>query len=336
MAIEVFEGFDTFSISQVSRRGYTFAAGQFSTMITGRYGVGQALQLNTFSGSAFCKFPVTGRSEYYGGFDFNTSNANITLVTIMNTSGSTITTFGVGSSNTVLTSTFGNSPTFTLFPGQWQNLQWHLVISATVGVLQVYVDGILAINLSSLNTGTVNIGYVELENSYGGNSFDNFWVMNTTGSHSNTWPTGRMTVQATYPNADDSPLQWTPDSGVTHYTRINETVCDDDSSYVYATGVNFQDTFTVGSLNAAYASTAGTITQVHSVMVSAQNKRDASPTKQMQVLAISSGTTANTTTITSPTTYTSTVLQMNDDPHTSAQWATSAVNALKPAIEVIS
>ena len=72
MAVEFMEGFDTFTAAQVARRypGYST-----QNMITGRYGVGQALQTQ-FDGQGINAL-ITSRSEYYFGFDFSYYNSII-------------------------------------------------------------------------------------------------------------------------------------------------------------------------------------------------------------------------------------------------------------------
>ena len=327
MAVEIIEGFDTFSISQMTRRYPNSIQGSSGAMSTGRYSVGQALALN--NGNAHCDIPVTARSEYYVGFD-----AQLTTVTstdpffkFTTSGGSTIGSIGAAAGG-VVTSTWGNSASGVITAATWFNVQMHIVISASVGVFVLKVDGNTVINLSSLNTGSTNVGFEVLQGSNVGYLFDNVWSFNTTGSHSNGFPVGTMTVQTLYPTADGTYTDFTPNSGSNHYSRVNEAVCNDDTSYVYATNVNSKDSYTIGSLS-------GAISQVHGVQVSAAYEKDDTPAKTMRVFCKSSSTTSETSDLAVPAAYTSSTLVLNDDPNTSAQWTTTNVNALEVGVKVI-
>lgn len=190
-------------------------------------------------------------------------------------------------------------------------------------------DGNVAFHLTGLNTGTNNIAYLQFSDSTNSDVyFDNFWVFNTSGSHSNTWPNGNMVVQALYPSSDGTYTDWTPNSGSNHYSRVNEAQADDDTTYVSTTTVGNKDTY-------HYTSLTGVISQVHSVMTTAVYKKDNVSPKSMHILTKSGSTLAESSDILPTTSYNSTSIQYNDDPNTSAQWTTSNVNAVEAGVKVI-
>lgn len=87
------------------------------------------------------------------------------------------------------TTILGNSGTITL--NEWHYIEGHLVIHDSTGVLQVKVDGSLALDLSSqdTSTGTANATSITLG---GGLSVGGYWddivINDTTTSYNNSWP----------------------------------------------------------------------------------------------------------------------------------------------------
>ena len=47
------------------------------------------------------------------------------------------------------------------------------------------------------------------------------------------------------PSADGTYKQWTPNSGTTHYTRVNESTCDGNTSYNSTDVVSNRDSYAV-------------------------------------------------------------------------------------------
>jgi hypothetical protein len=214
-------------------------------------------------------------------------------------------------------------------------MQFYLKISATVGVLTVKVDGVPVINLTGLNTGTTNIGRLLFGTSYHaifGQSFDfdNFWVFSTAGSHSNGFPTGRMKVQTMKPLSDGSHTDFTPLTGTTHYSMVNETFSNDDTSYNFDLAAGGKDSYNVGTL-----ATSG-ISQVHGIQSLAVMRKDDVNTKTMALFVSSGSAEQDSGTLAVPLTYTSAWFISTDDPNTSAQWTVTAVNAMQIGVTVIS
>lgn len=329
MAVETFEGFDTFSISQVTRR-YPFSVTTgASSMVTGRNSVGQALNLN--ADSQFVTAPVVSRAEYFGGFDFQVaafSGGSTDLIQMYSApSGSFIGSFGVATGG-VITSTWGNSSSGAIFLNTWANLQFHIIISGTVGVVLVKIDGNIVINLTSQNTGTTNIGaFLFLGGNSQSHTYDNFWIMNTSGTHSNGFPTGSMIVQTSYPTSDGTYTDWAPKSGSTHYTQVNQTTADDDTTYNFDTSIGDKDTYNQGGVT-------GPISQVHAVMIGAVVKKDNIGAKKVRLLAKSGSTLQESPDIMVPASYTSETMLLLDDPNTSSEWLSTDVNSVEIGVKV--
>jgi hypothetical protein len=49
-----------------------------------------------------------------------------------------------------------------------------------------------------------------------------------------------------YPSSDGTYTQWTPNTGTTHYTLVNETSCDGNTNYVHTTTTTNRDSYGIG------------------------------------------------------------------------------------------
>lgn len=335
MALEYADSFDTYNTAQLIRRYPTAISSTINTPGVG--GIGTHLIVNsTGSGGFFPNswaIPITVHSEYYVGFDLNCPVIPQDFLTVSTAALSSICVFSVLANGTI-TSSFGNSSTGIIVAGTWYQVQVYLKRHATTGIIIVKVDGVTVINLSGLNTGTTDIGNIVLM-SKGANStyYDNLWIFNTLGSHSNTWPTGRMKVQPLLPAADGTYTGWTPNSGANHYSRVNQAQADDDTTYNSTTTSGNKDSYAIGALT-------GSPAHIHGVIVTIIARKTDVDSKNYQVFSKSGATESFSSDIQAPLSYGSSTqngvatLLHTDDPNTSAEWTPTAVNALEIGVDV--
>lgn len=80
-----------------------------------------------------------------------------------------------------------------------------------------------------------------------GVSVDDVVAWDTTGSVLNSLPSTRLAVETLRPNADTAESDWTPNSGTTNYTQVDEgPVSDGDTTYVESTTTGDRDRYDVG------------------------------------------------------------------------------------------
>lgn len=341
MAVEFMEGFDTMNTSQLNRRSwFTFSNSAGCSIVSGAGSyvpsVG-ALQVTSvyYGNEATLTIPLTARPEYYIGFDNLTGVVGggylSNLFYIQDTTGATICSFNAGSGGCIATN-YGNSTTGPfLSSGVWANIQIHFVASPTAGVLQVKVNGTMVLNLSGLNTGTNNIGYIlltgtrqEYDGSY--NIYDNLWVMNTLGSHSNSFPVGKMLIQPLMPDSDGSYEQWTPSTAGSNYAQVNQLPADDDTTYNYDAMPGDIDAYNIQPIDMA-------ITAIHAVQVGAVVRKEVVISKLLDLVAVSGSTIVLGPDVDVPTSYTSTTMLLPDNPDTGLQWDEIGVGALQIGIK---
>ena len=86
-----------------------------------------------------------------------------------------------------------------------------------------------------------------------GDWIDDLYICDDTGTQNNDF-LGDIKVVTILPNADGSNTGWTPSSGTSHYSLVNETPANDDTNYLYTSTVgatdteNFQDITLTGSI----------------------------------------------------------------------------------------
>jgi hypothetical protein len=150
------------------------------------------------------------------------------------------------------------SSTYSVQTGAWFYLEVQATISTTTGAIQVNVSSAANagtwISLSNVNTQATSNATTNgvAWQSPAANPMaytDDVYILNTSGSTNNAF-LGEVRVATLFPTADGTNLQFTPDSGTAHFSRVNETTPDDDTSYVYSSTPGQIDTYAVTALPA--------------------------------------------------------------------------------------
>src|ERR1035441_4806859 len=173
MAVEIADGFDTYTAAQIGRY---YPGASADAMATGYGGAGQALALQ----AGVVPIALTPRSEYIFSFDWYGSldqgGSGHLWFKVYNALGSAILTLaGGGVGGTTLW--INGTPYTGTLSGSYQNVTIDLVASASVGVITVRLDGVVAYAGTGLNTGASLITSVSLlgTNYYSGTThFDHF------------------------------------------------------------------------------------------------------------------------------------------------------------------
>lgn len=149
--------------------------------------------------------------------------------------------------------------TTVLSSDTWYYIEFSLFWNAS-GTAEVYLNGNLEVSWSGDTT--MSSGIPDIQNIFwsrpgfggGGNNqvaiHDDVYVCNDQGSYNNT-RLGDITVSAIFPDADGGDLDWVPDTGTTHYDRVNENPPDDDASYVLGSVDGDKDNYSFDPINAS-------------------------------------------------------------------------------------
>lgn len=222
------------------------------------------------------------------------------------------------------------STTFQLNAGTFYWIEWNWTpSSSSTGTFSVWVNGTQIINLTSQTT--VNGGATNITAFYFGGSvshtYDDLIIQDeTTGA--NTTRLGDSRIETLVPSSDASPNNGTPLTGTSHFAMVDEAQNDGDTSYNTITNTSGQEELY------GFGSLANTSSNIWAIKVVGVMKQVNAGTQDIESVVSSSGSvsTGGSTAITTAYATYDTILET--DPHTSAQWAYTAVNAVKAGYKV--
>jgi hypothetical protein len=136
----------------------------------------------------------------------------------------------------------------------------------STGACEIRVDGILRVSGTVPTAASVASLNLECQGGGAQTYIDDLYVLDSTGATNNNY-LGDVRVQTILPSADGANLALTPDSGTTHYNRLNEAT-PDTTSYVSSTSVGVKDSYKYQQLTANTSS-------VYGVAVTSYTSKDA-------------------------------------------------------------
>jgi hypothetical protein len=275
MAVLFLEGFDMYNglgtnIGLSSKWAIPGGSGQ--SMVTGRFGgqawrlqpaIAQAIQrqfsasglttvtiggafrvTNLFPGSPSARSHVcfmSGTTGFQCGIIFDTGGS-ISALRISSDTGST---------------TLGTTAAGVMAANVWHYIEVEIVVSTTVGRITIYVDSVQKLNLTGQNTANLGVGTtvdsIRFASTNGGNGnagfvdYDDIYILDA------ATKIGERRVETLRPNADvGGSLNWTPDTGTVHFSRVNATVAQ-STTFVSASAVGNLDLYDIADLSSTPA-----------------------------------------------------------------------------------
>lgn len=211
-------------------------------------------------------------------------------------------------------------------PNQWHFLEIVVTIDPSAGAVALYIDqpasgGTAAINSTGLNTRTttnsscnqVRIGDYNVFTP----SFDDIYVLDTTGSSPLNGRLGDQRIITKMPNGVGALTNWSVTGSAANWSAVNEIPPDDDTSYVSSNTAGQQD---------SYAMQSASITATPNFVVVRVRKDDASA-HTCQALVRSGGTVGLGTAFTVPSSYAYFDSLFVNDPNTGSPWTGSAADS---------
>lgn len=198
-------------------------------------------------------FSIDAVSEFYLRFGLSVGNASVDWPRIEWLSGTTSVGYldfvNCNQVSIYVGGVLKDMGVTALFDSVWYLLEVHVKISATVGVIEVKLDGVSTLEASfSGNTGTGTIDTIKFSNQYSGlGDINTSWVddigMNdTAGAVDNSW-CGEGKIIVMMPNDDSAPLELTPSAAVDHHLLVDEVPTDGDTTYVEGSVINEEDMY---------------------------------------------------------------------------------------------
>jgi hypothetical protein len=226
------------------------------------------------------------------------------------------------------TTKLGDSGAPIIVANAWQHIETKVVLSDTVGSVEVRVEGITVVNLTNVDTinsaggVTASIAQMGIGNSDSGPTMyvKDYIIWDTTTGFNNNFM-GSCQVLKIIPDADVA-LNWTPSAGTTGYNLINEVTPDDDGSYISA------PTPAPAAYKCSLSDLPITVTSVRGVMPIHRSRKTDAGDGNIQVGAISGASTGLGADRPITTAYTYWWDIFDTDPATAAAWSRTSVNAM--------
>lgn len=225
--------------------------------------------------------------------------------------------------------------TLSMSFGVWHYIEVKVLISATVGTVEVRVDGVVFLALTGQNTkSTSNTSFSAIHIGTAVASgptyyIDDVYFCDLTGSQNNDF-LGDTRVQAVLPTANGTTNNFTRGGTNTgaNWSQVNENPPDDDTTYNTDGTVNDIDRYTYPAIS----SVTGVI---RGVAINMRARKDDAGTRSIRGAVKSSSTTGDTgADIPMSSGYASVQGILELDPATSAAWTVSGVNAAEFGVKV--
>lgn len=336
MAIQLMDGFDNYKNLADVGNTYTVdnSTGDVQYLSSGgRFG-GGAIGVEGASDSV--SFPVDLPAGdtliLHASIFLIGSSDNEQLFKFLGGSSSLLTIFGAGNVGIfdVFDKNFDNQGTFSAPTDEWIWLELKILFSAS-GFIEIRING----NAVSTITGNFEVSFnpnvtaIQFSSTVTSDTtfIDDLVVLDTSGTELNDF-LGDSRIQTQFPNGDGVNTDWTT-TGTSHYTEVNETSHDGDSTYVESGTVGDRDTYTFPNLGV----TPATIFAVQVSGIVRKTNANATSLKAVAVSNSTSGTSATDTDVS--TTYSKPLGAIfTKDPNTGSDWTVSGLDNAEFGVEV--
>lgn len=348
MTLVFIDGAQGYNTAQATRKWGAFAAAVNAT--SGRRG-GPGIRASNWSNSVTATKPAvgntssfTGNATWIMGFAFKVAalpSATRTLLLLYNATVAEQVIIKLTATGTLaayrgpLGGTLLGTSTAVLTAGVYAYLEVKVLISDTVGTVEIRKDGISILTLTGLDTqngagGTIaSFGFLGPDSEAATIDIDDVYACNGAGAAPQNNFLGDCRVDTTFPNAAGNLSQWTPSAG-SNWQNVDEDPADDDVTYNFASVAATRDLYALPDI----APTTGT---VFGVAVNMQVRKDDAAARTFRDLVRSGSTNfPGGLTHTAAATYNMFTEVHETDPNTSAAWTIANINLAEFGIDLVS
>lgn len=326
MAILLMEGFDwTGQAANLTLRGWSSASGV--NIVTGRFAA-NAIKVTNAATATYTRSLSSTYATLVAGFAIDPGNASApTDIFVLRASGTSVLRVGLDSTPKLIVRNSGGTTiatgTTTIQNGVWYYIEVKGFINGASGTCEVKLNGVSEIASTVGNFGSTNFDAIGVvaggSSSTNQHTFDDIYVLDTTGAAPRNDFLGDTRVVTIFPNGAGNYSQWTPDSG-TNYARVDEstgTYPDGDTSYVSDSTPGHRDSYAFADIDGGAS--------VYGVQINLWARKDDSATRQIAPFIRQGGTDYDGTTVTMASSYTMYSQLYNQDP-TNNDWTAANVN----------
>ena len=222
----------------------------------------------------------------------------------------------------------GTSTARVIRNNKWHFVEAKIVLSDTVGTVEVHVDGVQVLNLTSQDTLNGGAGVIDRVQWGGVNNGSDTWIDDLYIDDTNILGDSRIDLIMPDGDGNYTELGTTfPASPTTHWDKVEEIGPDGDTSYNNGTVVNQRDTFTMGNLAAITTQT------IHGIQQVTYGKHDGTATNHRSKLRISA-TDYDGTSLALGSAYGYHLEIWDQDPNAGpGAWVESVINGMESGIE---
>lgn len=223
-----------------------------------------------------------------------------------------------------------------LFPLVWAFIEVRYAPHGSAGTIRVKVNGVEVITLSGVTRGALRpnvITDIALPHSVGTEYsglnyayYDNFYLCGTAGLAPFNDFLGEIAIIRPLLTSDAAPNAWTPSSGTSHIDLMNDSVADDDTSYLEHNVVTGRELFGIGTLPA-------NVSAVLAVGLKLRAKKSAVGARNLAAVAVLGANTLVSATQISGAAYKFFSTWMELDP-AGAAWSVANAESTKVGFEV--
>lgn len=323
-----FDGFDTLTAAQSTRKWATATASSFTP---GRIGGNAAVfdstsstkELETFPytpGATWCVSFALYITAHLGASEFFEIKDGSTVHLVLKIDASRRLVLLRGSGGTVLA-----TGTNALSLSSWYSITIKFTIHDSTGNYYVALNSVSEITANGVDTrngGNATADRFRVKQVDGSTfqfNLDDFAIGTSSDTTETTDLMGDVHVYVSTPSGAGSSTDWLPSSG-SNYAQVSDAPADDDSSYVESLTPGDDDLYTFDDL-----SITGTIKSVGLQLV---YRVDDAGTRTLKALCKSDTTTSEEgSTITPGTSYAASQVLIPNDPDTTAPWDLTGLNA---------
>jgi hypothetical protein len=270
MSLLVMDGFDVYSVSDDVDTLFRISfSGSGAAMDVGRFG-GRALEsVNTLADFTYSM--AAASDEVTLGFSHRYTYAPAVAGSIMwqlRNSSTVVLQIGHDSTGHLLvgrtdltTTLIGSSAAAKLAQSTWAGIQLEIVRHASAGELRAWINGVLEIDLTGVNTGSLDFTNVWWD-PQGASFMDDFFLCDTATEHIE----GDHRIQTCYALGDTAQKDFSRSTGSNNYALVDEAVFNGDTDYVFSSTLGHKDLYQF-----ALAEVPDTIKAVQTHMVARKN-----------------------------------------------------------------
>lgn len=199
------------------------------------------------------------------------------------------------------------------------------------GTVEVWVDGVKKIDLSSVQTRNVsgeNVSLIELVAASGGHVWDDCYFLDTTGTDQTT-RIGDPIIETVIPDANGTTNNFTASPAVSNYLNVDEATTDDDTTYNHSSTATDKELYGMSALE-------GNIGTIYAVMARSNVRKVDAGTRLIKNVARSSATEVDGTEYSIGAAYGFRDHIYENDPNGGGAWTESSVNAAEFGIKITS